>query len=90
MSMTNPVRMRSTQIITGFFFIRSRYTPMSGPKTNGGMVWSNPITVILKADPVSSYTNHSSATLFMLSPIWEMAWPENSKPKAPRLQQLPA
>src|ERR1044071_7772715 len=54
---------------------------MSGPKTNGGMVWSNPITAILKADPVNSYTNHSRATLFMLSPIWEMAWPENSKLK---------
>src|SRR5207237_4880867 len=54
---------------------------MSGPKTNGGIVWSNPITVILKADPVSSYTNHSRATLFMLSPIWETAWPENRRPK---------
>ena len=54
---------------------------MSGPKTNGGMVWSNPITAILKADPVSSYTNHSRATLFMLSPIWETTWPENSRPK---------
>src|SRR5438132_8393046 len=54
---------------------------MSGPKTNGGIVWSNPITVILKADPVSSYTNHSRATLFMLSPIWETACPENRRPK---------
>jgi len=44
---------------------------MSGPKTNGGMVWSNPMIAILKADPVSSYTNHNKATLFMPSPIWE-------------------
>ena len=54
---------------------------MSGLKTNGGIVWSNPITVILKADPVSSYTNHNRATLFMLSPIWDTTWPENKRPK---------
>ena len=53
---------------------------MSGPKINGGMVWSNPISVILKADPVSSYTNHNRATLFIPSPIWDTSWPENNRP----------
>ena len=68
-SKTSNARIQSTQIITGFFRIRSKYTPMRGPNTNGGIVWSKPMTVILNAEPVNSYTNQRSATLFMLSPI---------------------
>src|SRR4029078_12248561 len=61
---------------------------MSGPKTSGGIVWSSPINVILKADPVRSYTNHSRATLFMLSPIWDTALAENRRPKSRVLSKL--
>jgi hypothetical protein len=53
-----------------------------GLNIKGGIVWSNPTNVILNADPVSSYTNHNSATLFMPSPIWDTTWPENSRPKS--------
>src|SRR5512134_352481 len=68
--------------MTGFFLKRSRYTPISGPNRSGGSVWRRPTTVIFRAEPVSSYTNQSSATLLRLSPICAIVWPANRRPKS--------
>src|SRR5690242_17169785 len=48
------VLVRSTHTMTAFFGRRSRYTPITGPKSNGGMVCSRPIMVIIRAEPVNS------------------------------------
>ncbi len=63
------VRIKSTHTITVFFGRRSSNTPIIGPNSKGGMVWSNPTTVILRAEPVRVYTNQSRATLLRPSPI---------------------
>src|SRR5579885_214103 len=51
------------------------------------MVCRRPMSVILTGEPVSSYTNHRSATLFRASPIWEVTCPHHRRPKSRRLSR---
>ena len=61
----NPIRIpRVTSVMIKIAFLgrRSTVTPMSGPKSIGGSVWSKPITLVFTADPVTEYTNQRSAS----------------------------
>src|SRR6266581_5732044 len=55
---------------------------MIGPKMRGQIVCTSPMTVIFKAEPVSAYTNHNSATLFRPSPTCETTCPDQRNPKS--------
>ena len=56
-------RVTSVPIRIAFLGSRSTETPMSGPKTIGGSVWSRPTMLVFSADPVTEYTNQRRASL---------------------------
>src|SRR5262245_28454587 len=54
-------RVRSVPIRIAFLGNRSTVTPMSGPRSIGGSVWRKPMILVFRGDPVTEYTNQSSA-----------------------------
>lgn len=74
-------RTRSDVMSSAFLGRRSTATPMRGARTIAGAVCRIPMMLVFSGDPVTEYTNHSSASFEIPSPTWETTWPHQTYEK---------